>query len=155
MDAWRWEAAEYGFRMAKRGQGGGGAWSGVSRAEFWATVREWDLEYGTHNYYIDDRVPDTKQTIQGELCRTHRGLEGYIGSSHLPMRLAMQQGILTPRSPIETLVIINSYMDPSSRDDIDAILELFPDATIEFTCFQIDIGNIPGRNTILWEVRNY
>lgn len=46
-------------------------------------------------------------------------------------------------------------MDPSSQQDLDDLLDLYPDATIEFTCYDIDLGVIPNRNTIFWEVRNY
>jgi hypothetical protein len=154
-EAWNWKSEEYGFRMAPCG-GGGGAWAGVPRSQFWTTYNEWKYseKQTGFSFYIDDRVPDSYQTIQGEICRTHRGLEGYIGASLFPMRVAMAQGILKPRSSIETLVLLNSYMDPSSRDDVDAIFDLFPDATIEFTCFKCPVG-VLRRNTMFWEVRNY
>ena len=153
-EAWSWGASDYGFRFAKRGSGGGGLWSGVGRDTFWPTIDQWNCTYGLGNYYIDDRVPDHFQTIQGEICRTFRGLQGFIGASHYPMRVAMQQGLLTPRSSVETLVLINTFMDPSSRDDVDQIFDLFPDATIEFTCFSCNVG-VLQRNTMFWEVRNY
>ena len=151
--AWSWEVPEYGFRMAQRG-GGGGMWRGVTRDIFWTEVHLWDSLHGLGNYFIDDRVPDSHQTIQGEVCRTFRGLEGFIGASHFPMRVAMSQGILKPRSPVETFVLLNSFMDPPSRDDLDALFDLFPDATIEFTCFDCPVG-VLRRNTIFWETRNY
>jgi hypothetical protein len=154
-EAWDWGVEDYGFRRAQRG-GGGGPWLGVRRPLFWDAVSVWTRakETSGDDFYIDDRVPDSYQTIQGEICRTHRGLEGYIGASLFPMRVAMSQGILKPRSSVETLVLLNSYMDPSSRDDVDAIFDLFPDAIIEFTCFKCPVG-VLRRNTMFWEVRNY
>lgn len=155
--AWMWEAKDYGFRMSPRGVGGG-AWAGVPRCLFWDTVMEWDYQYGIKSYHIDNRVPDEKQTLQGEICRLcvpPFGYSGTIGATKLPMRVAMANRLLIPRSAAETIVLINTFMDPSSRDDVDAIFDLFPEATIEFTCFSCDVGNIPGRNTMFWEVRNY
>jgi|GEM_PF-6946801 len=149
-EAWASDAKEFGFREHRAG---GGTWERVPRDSFWETVTIWRIAGRT--FTMDDVCPDEHQTIQGEICRTFRGLEGYIGASHLPMRKAMAAGILRHRSSLETLVLINEFMDPSSRDDVDAFFELFPDATIEFTCFSVNVGNIPNRNTLFWEVRNY
>jgi hypothetical protein len=46
-------------------------------------------------------------------------------------------------------------MDPSSRDDLDALFDLYPDAAVEFACFPHNLGIFPHRNTVIWEVRNY
>lgn len=149
-EAWASDAREFGFREHRAG---GGTWERVPRVHFWETVRRWDAAGRT--YTMDDVCPDQYQTIQGEVCRTFRGLEGYIGASQLPMRKAMAEGILKHRRPIETYVLLDTYMDPSSRGDLDALLDLFPDATVEFTCFSVNVGNIPNRNTLFWETRNY
>lgn len=149
-DAWASDAQEFGFREHRAG---GGTWERVPRVHFWETVRNWNVARRT--YTMDDVCPDQYQTIQGEVCRTFRGLEGYIGASQLPMRKAMAAGILKSRSPATTHYLVDRYMDPASRDDLDALLDLFPDATVEFTCFSVDVGNIPNRNTLFWEVRNY
>lgn len=150
-EAWASDAQEFGFREHRTG---GGAWERVSRSQFWDTVFQWQIVH-QRRFSIDDVCPDEHQTVQGEICRTIRGLEGYIGASQLPMRKAMAAGILIPRSPSETLVLLNTYMDPSSRDDVDMLFELYPDATIEFTCFRVNVGSIPNRNTLFWEIRNY
>ena len=142
--------AEYGFR--EHGKLGGGAWERVPQSQFWQTYHRW--KEAKRVFSMDDVVPDEAQTIQGEVCRTYRGLEGYIGASHLPMRKAAAAGLLTHRSPCATFVILNTYMDPPSRDDLDALLELYPDAAIEFTCFTRQVGWL-RRNTMFWEVRNY
>ena len=149
-EAWQSNAKEFGFREHRAG---GGSWERVWRSDFWETVYRWRKEGRV--FTMDDVCPDKYQTIQGEICRTFRGLESFIGASQLPMRRAMEAGILKPRGYVETLCLLERYMDPSSRDDVDVFFELFPDATIEFTCFRVDVGNIPNRNTLFWEVRNY
>ena len=104
---------------------------------------------------MDDGAPDDKRTLCGEVARTYRGLEGTLGVVQMPMREAMKKGLLLPRSGATVLALLDKYMDPSSRDDLDALLDLYPDATVELSCFTVDVGVIPGRNTIFWEVRDY
>lgn len=149
--AWAAQPKTVGFR--ELGRAGGGAWTRVydMQKDFWLTVKCWE----GRNYVMDDGCPDHKQTLQGEVCRTFRGLEGFMGSSTFPMRKAAELGILRHRSPAETTVLLRDYMDASSRDDLEMLLELYPDAAVEFTCFSVNVGVIPGRNTLIWEIRNY
>ena len=71
------------------------------------------------------------------------------------MRLAMAAGHMRHCSYATVNALLEKFMDPSSRGDLDALLELFPDATVEFSCFSINVGVFPGRNTLFWEVRDY
>jgi hypothetical protein len=105
---------------------------------------------------MDDGAPDDKCTLQGEVCRTIRGLESYLEvGGGLPMRQAMAAGHMKHRGYLETKVLLERYMDASSRDDLDALLELYPDHTVEFSCFSVDVGVFPNRNTLFWETRLY
>jgi hypothetical protein len=72
-----------------------------------------------------------------------------------PMRQTMARGLHRHRGYLETRLLLREFMDPSSRDDLDTLLEMYPDAAIEFSCFDINTGVLPRRNTIFWEVRNY
>lgn len=146
-----------GFRELNKA-GGGGAWEKAQNTplgfKIIDTFQRWTA-LGRH-FIMDGGCPNHLGTLQGEVCRTYRGWEGLIGLSNgLPMRPAMAAGLLVPRSGVVVKALLDSYMDPSSRDDLDAILDLYPDATVEFTCFSVDVGVIPNRNTIFWEVRNY
>ncbi len=163
-EAFRWglsgfrkrkEPIEIGFREVRSSASAGkGKWTKVPWNEVLKTAEEWSKE--GRRFIMDDGAPDDKRTIQGELCRTFRGLEGYIDmGSKLPMRVAMSQGFMRHCTGSEIRVLLNTYMDPSSHDDIDMLFELYPDATIEFSCFSVDVGVFPGRNTLIWEVRNY
>jgi hypothetical protein len=51
-------------------------------------------------------------------------------------------------------LLVKQNMDPSSYEDFLALLERFPGWVIELGIYDIDLGMIPGRNTIFWEVRN-
>lgn len=144
-----------GFRQL--GKAGGGKWLLVPRDQVFAVAEEWK-RLGL-SFVMDSAIaPATVEhiTLQGEVCRTFRGLEGYLG--HTPgfhMRPAMAAGLLKHRSGSEVLTLTGRWMDPSSQDDLRELLDIYPDATVEFTCYSIDVGVIPGRNTFFWECRNY
>jgi hypothetical protein len=135
------------------GKAGGGRLDIVPREELIAMAAEWTA--AGLKFMCCEAAPDEHGTIQGEVCRTYRGLEGLLGFSNgLRMRDAIARGLLVPRSPAATFVLLRDYMSAASRDDLDGLLELYPDATVEFTCYgEHDFGR--GRNAIFWEVRDY
>lgn len=140
-----------GFR--ELGRAGGGAWEVVPWRFVHVTAERWN---GAHRRFImDDGAPEEKTTLKGEVCRTVRGLESYLTTAKLSMRAAMREGRMKPYGNLATKVALDTFMDPASRDDLEILLELYPDATIEFSCFSVDVGVIPNRNTLFWEVRNY
>lgn len=155
-----------GFR--ELGRAGGGAWTLVPRAEAEATAAEWTALGRT--FVMDGSVPNDKTTLQGELRRTEDGMVSYLCERASwacrqlfpplqpglpPMRQTIAAGWHRHRGYFETLELLNQYLDPSSRDDVDELFDLYPDAVIEFSAFSVNTGNIPGRNTIIWEVRCY
>ena len=153
-DATRLGIKTVGFREIRSGRAGAGSWEKTDLCNFWEVVQRW-IQAG-RNFIMDDGAPDQFRTIQGEICRTYRGLEGFISiGTKLPMRQDMAAGNMVAYTGLTVLQLLTRYMDPSSRDDVDAIFELYPDAAIEFTCFSVNAGVVPGRNTIFWEVRDY
>lgn len=136
------------------GKAGGGAFFVGQRSEVVNMVKDWTA-WG-RQFMICEAAPDEKGTIQGEVCRAPFGLQGLLGYSNgLRMREALARGVLLPRTGAAVLALLDKYMDPSSQDDLRAMLDLFPEASVEFTCYSCLLGDIPGRNTIFWEVRNY
>lgn len=105
--------------------------------------------------FIHEGAPDHKQTIQGEVCRLADGWHGYIGRSGTRMRYAMAAGHLRPVRGLAVKDALDRYMNENARDDLEAILDLYPDATVEFTCYSRELGILPRRNAVIWEVRNY
>lgn len=140
-----------GFRQI--GTGGGGRFVMATRDHILETADQLTRE--GIRFMICEAAPDEQGTIQGEVCRTSRGLEGYLGmSTGLRMREAMARGLLTPRGYLETLALCRHFMSAPSFDDLEALFDLYPDSTVEFTCYG-DHDFDRGRNTIFWEVRNY
>lgn len=156
-DAWRSGYPLLGFRELRRGGAGAGKWQRVTRDAVYATAAQWDEE--GRRYLIDSGTypcTDTNITLQGEVCRTVRGWEGYMGlCPGYAMRPAMAAGLMKPYQGPAVLALLTRWMDPSSMEDVRELLDMYPDATIEFTCFDRDTGVIPGRNTLIWEVRDY
>jgi hypothetical protein len=149
--AWAARSAFYGFREHSAG---GGSWEKVPTERFWETYNRWKA--AGRVFTMDDACPDGKQLLQGEICRTWRGLEGWLDtSSKLHMRPAAAAGFMRPCLGATVLALTQKFMDPSSQDDLWMLLDLYPDATVEFTTFSVNVGVYPHRNTIFWETRNY
>lgn len=146
------DAQNIGFR--ELGRAGGGAWCRVPRTEARVTAHFWAQK--GRQFIMDDGCPDDLATLQGEVCRTIFGWEGFLGLAHgLPMRKMFACGYARPVQGAAVIALLDRYMDASSRGDLEALLELYPEASVEFTCFEHNVGQIPGRNTIFWETRDY
>lgn len=144
-----------GFR--ELGKAGGGKWQRVPHVDILETARQWTA--AGRKFIMDSATypaDDSKITLQGEVCRTYRGLEGTLGyCPGYAMRPAMAAGLLKPYGGAAVRTLLDRWMDPSSQDDLRDLLDLYPEATVEFTCFSIDTGVFPGRNTLFWECRGY
>lgn len=159
-----------GFRELNRG---GGAWELSERDKAIEVFQRWKA--AGRVFIMDGSVPNNHSVAQGEICRTERGLETFIcvrdgltqftlhqlgkhpisASGLPPMRVTIAAGVHKHRGSLASKLLLDHYMDPSSRDDLDTLMEAYPDATIEFTCFNVNVGVFPHRNTIFWEVRDY
>jgi hypothetical protein len=56
---------------------------------------------------------------------------------------------------LEAKLQLQKYMDSSSYDDVRTLLEEYPDHVVEFSVCDRSVGVIPGRNSVIWEVRKY
>lgn len=149
-----------GFRQLNTA--GGGRWERVKHPLIEETHARW-MSYNI-DFRMDDGVPNHMTTMQGEICRGLRGLEGFVAIAGVtspeprglpPMRLSIKAGMHRNVSGSTLLALVQRYMDPSSQDDLWMLLDLYPDATVEFASFACDVGVFPNRNTIFWEVRDY
>lgn len=147
--------AEYiGFRELNKNIGGAGRWEKVLHKNFWLTYDKWQA-YKT-KFIMDDSVPNDRVTLQGEITWTFRGLEGFLDTRcEFPMRPAIAAGHMRHCTYATVNALLDRFMDESSRDDLRMIFELFPDSTVEFACFSVNVGVFPNRRTIFWEIRNY
>ena len=103
-------------------------------------------------YY--EASPDPFITIQGEFVEADMGpmLEWSTAKTHMRAAFKAQRNMLF--GPGARLVL-RRELSPGSYEDFLALGELFPEATIEFTAYELFVGSIPGRNAVVWECRNY
>lgn len=103
-------------------------------------------------YY--EASPDQFIRIQGEFVEADMGpmLEWSTVKTHMRAALAQERNMLF--GPGARLVLKRTLSD-GSYDDFLVLGELFPNAVIEFTAYDVFVGNIPGRNAVCWECRSY
>ncbi|HCX88221.1 MAG TPA: hypothetical protein DG761_09360 [Gammaproteobacteria bacterium] len=92
--------------------------------------------------------------INGELQRSEHGLELHYSTHPAVMRVALA---LDPQDVhrIAAIAILRHFLDPASYDAVTELFDTYPDAVVEFTTYNQDVGVIPHRNTVVWEVRDY
>lgn len=96
-------------------------------------------------------APDHKLLWQGELWGTR-----YLFIDRTP-GLNMRQAILRARKieGAQAFWTLKSTLTPSSFSDLVALLEQYEPNVVELSVYSEPVGLIPGRNAIVWEVRNY
>jgi hypothetical protein len=116
------------------------------------------------NEYLECQPLST--TIQGEVYRGVEGLVLHYSTDQVLMRDVISRGItrLSAAYGLTAKLLLQQYLDPSSYDAVMDLLDTHTDAenhgyptshVIEFTTFDRYIGTLPGRNTIIWELRRY
>lgn len=126
---------------------------------------EWHVEqlvkqgWERDRIYLNEALNGSRQEIQGELYNGVYDAEGtlypfYYSRAKHPMRQALQ---VAGRHTFghRSLRLLEQAMTPSSWADFEVILERYSDHVIEVSVFRSPLGDLPGRNAIVWEVRRY
>lgn len=96
---------------------------------------------------------DNDRVIQGAVVNTTEGLYLNYSYAQLDWRSALNMmGHHVYRT--EAKIILNYYLDCPSIENINYLLEEYPDHVIEFTTYNHDAGTL-NNNTLIWEVRYY
>ena len=103
---------------------------------------------------FNQSMPDPCLTIQGEIMFTDKGLYLLYSRVKKPMKQSLEEESLHAFG-LNAQLLLQHYLSPSSLSDMQTLQELFPNSIIEFSSYSIPVGNIKGRNTVIWEVRNY
>lgn len=103
---------------------------------------------------FNQSMPDENLSIQGEIMLTERGLYFLHTFVKKPMNLGLREEAKHAWG-LKARMLLEKNLYPASLSDIYALLEIFPDAVIEFSAYNAPVGSVPGRNTVIWEVRNY
>lgn len=51
--------------------------------------------------------------------------------------------------------LLRTVLNPNSLDDLRVLLDEYPGHVVELSALDRCFGTVPGRNAIVWEVRNY
>lgn len=108
-------------------------------------------------FYFGEMAPDEHIILQGEFADGVR--RGALVNRHLwystvkaPMKPALAA---RPRfaegSAAEA--ILRGAMNENSWEDFQVLREQHPDSSIEFSCYDICLGDRPHRNCLFWEIR--
>lgn len=135
---------------------GGGAWfkTEMLYMEAVQTYCRWVLEGAKEEFIkIYDSLPHDKLLIQGEIRRSEHYYDlTYTTETGQPNRPSMWKHKQTTFG-IQAKLLLEYYMWPKSFANLMEIFDKFPEAVIEFSVVNCEIGVIPGHNTIFWEVR--
>lgn len=103
--------------------------------------------------HISEMAPHKFSTISGEVALSIRHYDLTFSYSKLPLREALKDACEHAYG-LRALLILKKYFDEASYINLEKLFELYPDSVIEFSCFEVGVGDW-GTNTIFWEVRNY
>ena len=110
---------------------------------------------------FNEAMPDQHLFIQGELTRA---LDGTLHLTYTLIQKPMRLGLLEKTelaTGLRAKIILEHFLWTSSLQEIMHCLDYFatgnqtPSPTVEFSAYSIAVGDTPGRNTVIWEVRNY
>lgn len=104
-------------------------------------------------FRYNEAAPDDKIIFQGELMRNHEGMVLSWSPRHTMHRFAMKDPHLD--IGLSALTKLKTKCTPSSYDDLMELMYLYEDSIIEFSVYEREIGWARGRNTVIWEVRDY
>ncbi len=109
---------------------------------------------------FNQSMPDEHLTIQGELLKNHEGINLLYTHIPKPMNIALKEQTFHAHG-LKAELILKHFLWPSSYEEIISLLDFFShedsssSSVIEFSSYSIPVGHLPGRNTVIWEVRDF
>lgn len=134
----------------------GGAWCiyRIERADVPDTIKRIMAEGAElSRITINEMAPPQCSTLNCEYLNIAQGFLHY-STANLPMREALALHAKNT-SGLQARVLLRSYLTEASYSDLEALFELYPDHVIELSAFSCFLGDLPGRNAVVWEVRKY
>ena len=153
-NAWFWDpySGDVGLRYSDPRGGGAVFEAHILPHDVGAVLLRWarsgrDLAFVT----FCEEAPDHRLIMNGE----YHDLHGFHFSRvKKPMRAALKEGGRFASVPRARLML-RQAMTPSSWADFEALTETYPEHVIELSVYDLCLGVLRGRNTIIWEVRRY
>lgn len=118
-----------------------------------------DLEkLGADRRYMkfSESLDDNDIVLSGIISRSEEYYDLYFTHEKISLRKAEGvKGLMQFATGLFAHGMLRAFLCWSSYEDLQSIFDLFPDSIVEFTVYKRDVGTLPGRNTIFWEVRNF
>jgi hypothetical protein len=112
---------------------------------------------------IDESAPKREVVLQGEyLNDVYSDASGEVRWGHLHHSrlsgLHMRDALAwasEEASGLRADLLLRHHMTPASHDDWLGLVERFPGHVLEVSIYDRCLGDLPGRNALVWEVRRY
>lgn len=104
---------------------------------------------------FNESMPDELLTIQGQVWYDLGLKLEYSRVPSIQFRAAVTPPNLRTATGVMARSLLTALMDPYSYDDLQTLFELYPEAVVEFSTYSANLGVMPSRNTVFWEVREY
>lgn len=145
----------FGVRYKDSAGGGGFCKYEVTLDQVESVITDWKSKGAKEELiYFSEDAPDEKLLFQGELMMTTQSYCLFYSREKKKMRDALRSSG-THAYGLEAKCILQSGMTASSYDDIQDLLDAYPNSVIEFSVYEHCLGSCNNRNMIIWEVRNY
>jgi hypothetical protein len=152
-----WQASDYLGPLALRvalEQGGGPKEFHVppERVMDWASF--WNISYGIRREQIRlSEMADGRRVLQGQYANDFTGeFLHTFETGPMPEALAASHAYAFG---LRSKLLLRAHMTPSSYADLEVLLDRYPDHVFEISVWASCLGDTPGRNAIIWEVRRY
>lgn len=117
-----------------------------------------DFESKGHSVNISQMIDATVNvTLYADVYEGERGVELHCVEN--PGKGASWREAMPRRGKrltgLAAKMTLARHLNPSSLADLHALLEQYPGHVVELSACDRCIGTIPGRNAVVWEVRQY
>jgi hypothetical protein len=127
-----------------------------------ALIYQWrlwvSLGASPNSLMVNEMAPDHRLVLNGEfLCDVlPDGRWGHLHFSRLkkPMRISLREAP-EEASGLAARLLLNSVMTTGSWEDFEEITRSYQGHVIEFSVYDHCLGDVPSRNTLIWEIRRY
>lgn len=113
------------------------------------------------DFCFNEGASDGRVLYQGEYLNDVVEVDGrvYMGAFHFStvqrkMRNALRESARTVYG-LAALLALRSGLTPSSAADLEALIDAYPYHVFEVSVYSGTLGDLPGRNAIVWEIRQY
>jgi hypothetical protein len=105
--------------------------------------------------YLTHMTTAVGRRLNAEVWRSPSGLYLHYSTDQTHLRAALDGPTARHVQNATAYAVLRWACCPDSFDDLMELLDLYPDHCVELTAYDREIGSLPGRNTVIWEVRLY